>query len=238
MQNPTPKTPLTKCLELATYAIRMFSKFPTNVVLTAVAAELTSEKNNLGNAQQSYAQAIDELLNARVDVKFENHRSDRRIRQTQQKAELADGKKNGPIATMVFPDGSTPITRLVGDSQIQAMADLEGRLDAAMNLWPEAANEKADIANHRASYAAALKSRADISQNIRNKRASRNAAKEAFLNKYAEITSRVAAEFPRDTTSQDLFFDDVRTKSALEQAENDDDDDASDATNAAPTPSP
>lgn len=238
MQNPTPKTPITKCLELATYAIRMFGKFPTNVVLTALAAELTAEKNNLGNAQQSYAQAIDELLNARVDVKFENHRSDRRIRQTQQKAELADGRKNGPIATMVFPDGSTPITRLVGDSQIQAMADLEGRLDAAIKLWPEAATEKADIVSHREAYAAALKSRADISQNIRNKRASRNAAKEAFLNKYAEITSRVAAEFPRDTTSQDLFFDDVRTKSALEQAENDDDSDASDATNAAPTPSP
>jgi hypothetical protein len=237
MQNPTAKTPVTKCLELATYAIRMFGKFPTNVVLTALAAELTTVKNNLGNAQQTYALALDELLNARVDVKFENHRSDRRIRQTQQKAELADAKKNGPIATMAFPEGSTPITRLIGDSQIQAMADLEGRLNSITNLWPEAANEKADIANHRESYAAALKSRADISQNIRNKRALRNAAKEAFLNKYAEITSRVAAEFPRDTTSQDLFFDDVRTKSALDEAENDDPD-ASDAPNASPTPSP
>lgn len=237
MQTPTSKTPITKCLELATYAIRMFGKFSTNVVLTALAAELTSAKNNLGNAQQNYAHAIDELLNARVDVKFENHRSDRRIRQTQQKAELADGKKYGPIATMVFPDGSTPITRLIGDSQVQAMADLQGRLDSAVSLWPDAAIEKAEIASHREDYATALKSRADISQNIRDKRALRNAAKEAFLNKYAEITSRVAAEFPRDTTSQDLFFDDVRTKSALEEAENDDSD-ASDVSNPPPTPSP
>lgn len=226
MQNPTVNTPVSKCLELATYATRMFGKFSANATLSAMASELMTAKTNLGTAQQHYEQALLELLPARVDVKYENHVSDRRIRQTQQKVEIADGKKNGPIAALVFPDGSTPITRLVGDSQIQAMADLEGRLESAVNVWPEAASEKADIAKNRQNYSDALKTRNDAAQTIRNKRALRNAAKEAFLTKYAEITSRVAAEFPRDTATQDLFFDEARAKSTLAEADADDDSDA------------
>ena len=225
MQNPSMDTPVSKCLELATYSIRMFGKFPTNVVLTALAAEMTTAKNSLNAGQQHYEAAVLEILPARVDVKYENHTSDRRIRLTQQKVEMADGKKGGRIAALVFPDGSSPITRLLGDSQVSAMSDLEGRLESAVTLWPEAAAEKTDIAQHRAAYAAALKHRTDAGQHARDKRALRNAAKEAFITKYTEITSRVAAEFPRDTPMQDLFFDEVRTKSALAEADADDSDD-------------
>jgi len=113
-------------------------------------------------------------------------------------------------------------SRLVGDSQVKAMADLEGRLASAENLWPEAAGEKADVAQHREAYAAALKHRGDVGQSARNKRALRDAAKEAFITKYAEIASRVEAEFPRDSAMQDLFFDEVRAKSALAEADEDD----------------
>lgn len=222
MQTPSMDTPISKCQELATYSIRMFGKFSTNVVLTALAAEMTAVKTNLATAQQNYEMAVLEILPARVDVKYENHVSDRRVRLTQQKVEIADGKKGGRIAALVFPDGSTPITRLLGDSQIKAMSDLEGRLESAMTLWPEAEAEKADIAKHREAYAAALQHRKDVGQNVRNKRALRNAAKEAFITKYAEIASRVAAEFPRDSVMQDLFFDEVRTKSALAEADQDD----------------
>ena len=49
----------------------------------------------------------------------------------------------------------------------------------------------------------------------------RNAMKEIYITKYAEITSRVAAEFPRDSVMQDVFFDEVRHKSALEDADAD-----------------
>lgn len=225
MQTPSMDTPVSKCLEIATYSIRMFGKFPTNTVLTALAAQMTAAKNNLGATQQQYEAAVQEILPARVDVKYENHVSDRRVRLTQQKVEMADGKKGGRIAALVFPDGSATITRLLGDSQIKAMSDLEGRLESAVALWPEAMAEKADIAKHREAYAAALKHRSDIAQNVRNKRALRNAAKEAFVTKYVEITHRVGAEFPRDTPVQDLFFDEVRTKSALAEADADDADD-------------
>src|SRR5690606_490564 len=119
--------------------------------------------------------------------------------------EMADGKKSGRIAELVFPDGSTPITRLQGDSQIQAMSDLEGRLESAMQLWPEAAAEREAIKEHREAYDTALAYRRTVGQNVRNKRALRNAAKEAFITKYVEIGSRVAAEYPRDSIMQDLF---------------------------------
>jgi hypothetical protein len=219
MQTPTMKTPVSKCIELATYAIRMFGKFPTNVVLTSLAAEMTSAQANLGTTQQDYTVAVEEVLPARVDVKYENLMADRRIRLTQQKAEMADGKKNGRIMGLVFPDGSTPIMRLQGASQIQAMSDLEGRLESAAGLWTEAMSEKADTTKQRESYAAALKYRSDIAQKVRDKRAKRNAAKDAFITKYVEITSRVAAEFPRDGIMQDLFFDEVRAQSALAEAD-------------------
>ncbi len=223
MQTPSMKTPVSKCQELAAHGIRMFGKFPTNVVLSALAADMIAANTHLTQAQNDYVMAVQELLPARVDVKYENHVADRRIRLTQQKVEIADGKKGGRIAALVLPEGSTPITRLLGDSQIQAMADLEGRLESAVSIWPEAAAEKADIAKSREAYAAALKYRNDVAQTVRNKRALRNAAKEAFITKYAEIASRVAAEFPRDNAMQDLFFDDVRSKAALAEADDEGD---------------
>jgi hypothetical protein len=222
MQTPNMETPVPKCLELSSYGIRMLSKFPANVVLTTLAAELTAAKIHLGTAQQEYENAVLEILPARVDVKYENHSSDRRVRLSQQKVEMADGKKGGRISGLVFPDGSTPITRLLGDSQIQAMADLEGRLESSVTIWPDAATEKAEIAQCRAAYTTALQYRKNVGQDVRNKRALRNAAKEAFITKYAQIASRVAAEFPRDTPMQDLFFDEVRAKTALAEADDDD----------------
>lgn len=234
MQTPSMDTPVSKCVELATYAVRMFGKFSTNVVLAGLAADMTAVKNHLVATQNDYEAAVQDILPARVDVKYENYVSDRRISQTRQKAEMADGKKGGRILTSVFPDGSKPITRLLGDSQITAMANLEGRLEAAVSLWPEAAAEKADIARHRESYQTALRRRDAVGQNVRDKRALRTAAKQAFILKYVEITNRVKAEFPGDDALQDLFFDEVRGKSAIAEA----DGDASGDTTEDPGPQP
>jgi hypothetical protein len=221
MQAPTMNTPVSKCLELATYSIRMLGKFSTNAVLTALASEMAIVKDKLANTQQVYEAAVFDILPSRVDVKYENYASDRRIRLTQQKSEIVDGKKGGRIAKLVFPDGSAPITRLLGESQIQRMIDLEGLLASVEDFWSDAASEKADIAQHRIRYKAAIDLRTAAGQTSRAKRALRNAAKEAFITKYVEIISRVEAEFPRDKQMQDLFFDDVRTKSALVQADED-----------------
>lgn len=99
------------------------------------------------------------------------------------------------------------------------MANLEGRLAALAPVWPEASSEAQAISLLRHDYKKAIDGRSHAGQTATNLRAVRDVAKESFLTAYAEITSRVAAEFPRDTPMQDLFFDDVRAQSAAAQAD-------------------
>ncbi|MRG91732.1 hypothetical protein [Polyangium spumosum] len=226
MQRPNRNTIPSKCLDLAGYSERMLGKFSPSIVLMALAAKMKAGAAALAASQQAYEQAVRDILPARVDVKYENFVSDRRVRLTQQKAEIADGRRGGPIATLLFPEGSAPITKLVGASQVKAMVDLEGRLDVAEASWPEAQAEKAEIEERRKQYEAALESRQLAAQKARNLRVARDAAKEAFLTMYVEVMSRVAAEFPRDKPTQDLFFDEVRTRSALATADASDGDEA------------
>lgn len=219
MQNPTTKTPVTKCLDLAAYSVRMLAKFPDTPALAPLAVKMAAAAKGLVDSQAAYAAAVTEILPTRVDVKYENFVSDRRIRVTQQKAELADGKKNGPIASQASPEGSAPIVRLVGMSQVNQMAALEGRLAALAPLWSDATAEAKAIGQFRAAYKTAVDGRTTAGEVAANLRAVRDVAKEAFLTTYDEITSRVSAEFPRDTQMQDIFFDDVRGRSAAEQAD-------------------
>jgi hypothetical protein len=219
MQTPGAKTPISKCLDLAAYTARMLGKFPANGHLASLIPKLTTAAKTLDDAQSAYAAAVKAILPTRVDVKYENFASDRRIRLTQQKAEMADGVKGGPIATQAFPEGSAPIIRLLGSSQVNAMVDLEGRLSALLPLWAEASAESAAIAQCRSAYAKAIDGRESAGQKAANLRAVRDVAKQSFLNTYDTVTKLVAAEFPRDTVMQDLFFDDVREGSAEQQAD-------------------
>jgi len=219
LRSPTRNTPVSKCRDLAAYSARMFSKFPQHTVLASLQTKVESAASTLAAAQDAYEVAVQAILPARVDVKYENYVSDRRIRLCQQKAEMADGRRGGKIASLVYPEGSATIIRLVGASQVQAMRDLEGRLAAAESVWTESTGEKSDIEKHRVSYQAALDTRQAAGQKARDLRAARDAAKEQFLTTYAEVMSRVEAEFPRDKVMQELFFDEVRTKSALEAAD-------------------
>lgn len=219
MQGVNMKVPVSKCIELAAFSIRMFSKFPDNAVLVALAAGLQAASDDLWNAQSAYEGALRAMIPTRVDVKFENLVSDRRIRLTQQKVEIADGKKDGRIGKALFPEGSSPITRLLGQSQVDAMKDLEGRLEATVPLWSDATSEKADIKKYRESYKTAIDGRQSAEQKAQDLLALRDAAKDRFVTKYSQTQSLVEAEFPRDKPMQELFFDEVRTKSVQEKAD-------------------
>jgi hypothetical protein len=179
------------------------------------------------------------ILPARVEVKYQNFVSDRRVAQTQKKAQIA-GK---PVVASVFPEGSAAITRLVGTSQVEAMIALEGRLAAAAPLWADAVAEQQDIAAFRKDYATAVGTRTAAGQDAAAARATRDVAKQTFLAVYAEVEGRVIAAFPLDATMQELFFDDLRTRSSAAQADSSDDpapaDPAKPATTATPaTPPP
>lgn len=215
MQTPTMKTPVAKCLDLSAYLIVILGRFPQNQTLAALAPKAQAAADDLDAAQSQYLAAIKAVLPARALVKFSNVMSDRRISQTQKKADIA-----GPsVLSHVFPDGSATITRLQGQSQIDAMILLEGRLAALAATWPESVAEKQAIAQHRDDYAGAVEARTNAGQDAAALRAVRNVAKQAFLSVYEEMQGHVIAEFPRDTVMQEIFFDDVRTRSTAAQAE-------------------
>lgn len=214
MQRPTSSTPVARCLELAIYASRMLGKFSDNPMLAESARRLAEGQGVLKLAQDAYETAAGAALAIRVDVGYEDYAADRLVRRTQQLAELDDGRRGGRIASQVFPGGSTPITRLQGESQVVAMRDLEARLDAARDIWPQAEAEKAAIEAQRIRYQEALAARQDSERNINDLRLARDAAKERFLDIYTQVANLVQAEFPRDRVIQNLFFDVVRPRAA------------------------
>ncbi|MDI1436399.1 hypothetical protein [Polyangium sorediatum] len=219
MQSPTRSTPVSKCLDLAAHSTCMLSKFSCQAAFVALEEKMRAGADELAAAQAEYEKAVKAILPARVDIKYEKYVSDRRIRLSQQKAEIADGKRKGRIASLVFPAGSAPILRLFGASQVEAMIDLEGRLAAAQASWPEAEAEKIELSVLRQRYQAALLNRQIAAQDARDLRVARNAVKDKFLTTYVEVMARVEAELPRDRVSQALFFDEVRTRSTLATAD-------------------
>jgi hypothetical protein len=202
----------------------MLAKFPQNQVLASLATTLTTATINLSAAQKAHADAVIALIPKRVAVKYADFIADKVVRGLQRQAEIADDKKNGKIGTALFPNGVTPIIRPVGNTQVVEMRALEGRLEAAIALWPAAAAEKAKIAAERTNYETALTERRTAMEAAADLRAKRDAAKEDFLDVYAATANRVKAEFPRDRPMQDLFFDKV-----TEAVVADDDDDTDEA---------
>lgn len=189
----------------------MLGKFTKNPTLVALAHKMLTTQQALADAQTAYLQAVNAIIFARVDVKYADYASDNGVRMAKRGAELADGKASGPIANALMPGGVTPIIKPVGATQVKEMRDLEGRYDALGASWGDAHAEKAKITALRTQYEAALETRRAAGQKASDLRAARNLIKEDFLNVYAEIGSRVRAEFPRDRPMQDLFFDDVAT---------------------------
>jgi hypothetical protein len=69
---------------------------------------------------------------------------------------------------------------------------------------------------------AAVAARDEGLRRVKDLRLQRNAARERFLHLYAEIVSLVAAEFPRDRATQELFFLDAYEKSGRSSEDGED----------------
>ena len=238
MQTPTKKTPVSKCINLARFAETMFSKFPKNAVLTALSPTLKAAREALATTQNAYAEAISEIVHARAEVRFADYVADKGVRSAVRAAEEADGHKGGKLVSMLAPQGITPIIKPIGATQVKEMHDLEGRLEAAAGAWDGAMAARAEITSLRKNYEAALEQRRVAGQKASNARAARDAAKEDFLDMYAEVAARVKAEFPRDRRMQDLFFESVWEVDAATDDADDADDDAAATPGASPQGAP
>jgi hypothetical protein len=210
MEIPSKNTPVAKCLALATFACQMMSKMAaTQVVLQELVVKLNAARDKLATAENAYSAAETNLLPARVAVRFADHESDEGIKQRKRAAEMADGEANGPLASHLFPNGTTPLTKPLGAAQTKEMRDLEGRYDALISTWPDAATEKQQLTFLRQRYELALTTRSSGEQALADAKAARDFAKEEFLDAYAEVANRIRALFPRNKQKQDLFFDRV-----------------------------
>jgi hypothetical protein len=210
---PGMNTPVSKCEELSLYTEQMLAKFADNPRLTALIPRLVVSRGGLEAAGLALHGEQRALMRLRIDVDFENYISDRRVRRTRKLVEMHDGRRGGRIAAQIRPDGSLDFSRIQGAKQIDAMRALEARLAATQDIWPEAASELGDIAQHRIRYGAAVNARDEGLRRVKDLRTARNAAKERFLQVYAEAVSLVAAEFPRDRVTQALFFLDAYERS-------------------------
>jgi hypothetical protein len=211
---PNMQTSFSRCQEMALHTEQMLGKFPDNPRLAELVPRIRAGGTGLEETDRAYTAELRVLMRLRIDVNFENYLSDRRVRRLRKLIEMHDGRRGGRIAAAVMPNGSLDFSRIQGAKQIEAMRSLEARLAAAQDIWPEAATELADIEAHRVRHASAIAARDEGLRRVKDLLTARRAAKERFLQVYAEIVSLIAAEFPRDREAQDLFFLDARDRSA------------------------
>jgi hypothetical protein len=212
MKLPTMRTPVRRCLGAAGFSCRMLAKHSQDARLVELGVRFEAGRTELAAAQRRLVEAEDNLTLMRVDVKFEDHSSDRFLRRLLARIEAEDGRKGGRLCKVLLPEGLGDITRRRNAAQVERMRGLEARL-AAIQDWADAATLAVDLAGHRGRYESALDVRLAAERLVVTERANRNAAKERFLDLYAEIAAQIRSIFPRDKDMQDLFFDELEPAS-------------------------
>jgi hypothetical protein len=220
------KTPIPQCEHMSLHARTMLGKFSSVTALDGLAGKLDAATVNLLTRQAAYDANVKALIVARAEVKYVDVVADKEVRMGLRVAELEDGEPGGRVSTALFPNGTTPIIKPVGSTQVKEMRALEGRYKEVESIFPAAASERQKIAALREQYEAALTARSQGMEQGAQARAARDLAKEEFLDVFAEVMNRVKAAFPRDKKTQEIFF--LRTKASspagdVDEEEEDDD---------------
>lgn len=222
MKLPNKRTPVRRCLAAAGYSSRMMAKHADDPRLVELGGRFDAGRAELAQSQRQLEDAEENLALVRVEVEYEDYVSDRFLRRLLARAEGVDGRKGGKLSQALFPDGLTDITRRQGAVQVEKMRALEARL-AAIQDWADAPALNTELIARRTSYEGAVTLRLEAERQVVTARANRNAAKERFLDLYAEIANQIRAIFPRDRRKQDLFFDQLSASPRRYDEEPDDD---------------
>ncbi len=212
MQNPTIKTPISRCLQLGRYAARMLGKLTQNPPIAAHALKMSDVSATLDKESQAYEQSKLVIIDARVDVRFIDLTTDNAIQSFLRRVEMADDKAGGPLFKIVAPEGKTALVKPFGQKQLDVLINLVGTLNALAATWAPAAQESASFEAMAKGYKAALDYRDNAWQSARNLRITRNLAKQAFITGYLEISFSVKALYPQDRKMHDFFFDEVENE--------------------------
>jgi hypothetical protein len=214
---PTMRTPVERCEEKSLHTQAMLAKFSDVQALAGLGTILVNATSALLARQSELHAKRKALILLRVEVAICDRISDQVIRACLKRAEIEDGKAGGRIVTTLFPNGSTPIIKPVGSTQVDEMRQLEGRYDNMAATYSGAADDKNKVATERTRYETALGARKNGIEQVTQARAARDLAKEEFLDVFAEVAGRIQAAFPRDKKTQDLFF--LKDKSARDEGD-------------------
>jgi hypothetical protein len=213
MQVPNAKTPITRCETAAKYAVAALRRYPAlfgtptdaTAKLGALADSLENGTTALLGSQAAYRAGVIDLIPRRVEVRLVDLKSDDVVRSAQRAAEEV-----GPgLASDVFPGGVTPIVKPVGQTEVDAMRALEGRIAAATS-WTAREAVLASVQAARVEYETALTNRKNGMTAAADRRAARDVTKEDFLDVFAAVAAGVKGVFPRDAARQNVFFDELR----------------------------
>ncbi|EYF06421.1 hypothetical protein [Chondromyces apiculatus] len=223
MSVPVMNTTVDRCELKSLHTCTMIHKFDQVPALTGLAASLEAATTNLLARQTAYTAKTKALIKLRVEVRYTDLIADQGVRMSLRMAEIADGKPGGRVAKTLFPNGTTPIIRPIGGTQVKEMRGLEGRYKEVEALFPAAPDERLKIEALRQRYEAALQGRLVGMEECAQARAARNLAKEEFLDVFTEVANRIRAAFPRDKKTQALFFLRDKAVSAVEEGEGEED---------------
>lgn len=220
MQPPQSNTPIDRCRNLAAYTqaavtryVALFSPGPEVAAqLQAVADTLGRASGALGTAQDGYRAAVLALIGPRVEVKLVDLLADETVRSVKRAADEAG------VSDMVFKNGVTPIVRPVGQTEVDELRALEGRIQAA-SAWAQRTAAGTRIQGVRTQYEAALGRRKEAMTAAGSARAVRDQAREDFLDVYASAAASIKGVFPRDRARQDVFFDVIRAADVADDEE-------------------
>jgi hypothetical protein len=237
MQLPDANTPIARCDALSRYtqaALRGYGPVfdaPADVTakLVALAASLGASTDALNVAQDAYRKSVLGLIAVRVGLKLVDLKADEIVRSVKRAADDA----GGDVSAAVFPDGITPIIKPVGPAEVDALAALAGRIQAA-SKWAVKDAQHARIIGVHAEYKAALEGRKAGMAEAASKRALRDAAREDFLDTFAAVAGGVRSTFLRDRPRNEVFFDTVRVNRSVEDATDEPDDPATPPPAASP----
>lgn len=228
MQLPNQNTPVERCLQVSTFTIgalrayaAMFEASPELAArLEAIANTLEPAAGALSAGQAAYRASVLAIIPHRVSVKLADLRSSDVVRSVKRAADDA-----GPsISEAAFPGGTTPITKPFGQTEVDGLRLLEGRIAAASG-WAARDAQSARIVAVRSLYETALKNRKEAMLAASAQRALRDTAKEDFLDAFAAVAAAVQAEFLRDRARQNVFFEIVRAPRNEEAGDDTDADD-------------
>lgn len=218
MQNPTVRTPLTRCFHLGHYTSQGLKEIlktstdpsdPNLPILTASAVKMADITSSLKAQQAGYDASKYLIVEARVALRLRDYFTDIELANMLRRVQIAENQSAGPVFKQLAPAGKAALTRPFGQSQLDVLVDLETKLTAIAATWKPAAAELAVVTKLTQDYRAALQTRDEAWKSARNLRLGRDLAKAAFLKGYTEVSLALKALYVDNKRLLEMLFDDV-----------------------------